>query len=284
MAIRKYQPTTPGQRGMTTRDFSEITTKKPIKSLIVKKKSVAGRNNDGRITTRHKGAGAKRFIRLVNFNLAPGTKATVEHIEYDPGRSANIARIKENNGTYHYIVAAEGLSVGKTIESGSEAPISVSNRLPLKNIPNGTTIYCIEMSPGRGAQLVRSAGNSAQLVAKDEKYCQVRLPSGEVRMILSDAMAMIGNVGNPQHQNVKYGKAGRKRKMGIRPSVRGVVMNAVDHPHGGGDGGRHGVGGSVDYGAAPRTPWGQKTLGYKTRRRKSTTKFIVRSRHEAKRK
>lgn len=284
MSIKKLNPTTPGQRGMTTRDFSEITTKKPVRSLIKSKKITAGRNNAGRITTRHKGGGVKRFIRVVNFNLAPGIKAVVEHIEYDPGRSANIARIKENNGTYHYIIAAQGLKVGAAVESGAEAPISTSNRLPLKNIPNGSTIYSIELTPGRGAQLVRSAGNSAQLVAKDEKYCQVRLPSGEVRMILSDAMAMIGNVGNVQHQNVKYGKAGRKRKMGVRPTVRGVVMNAVDHPHGGGDGGRHGVGGSVNHGAAPRTPWGQKTLGYKTRRRKTTSKFIVRSRHEAKRK
>lgn len=284
MSITKLNPTTPGQRGMTTRDFSEITAKKPISSLLKIKKITAGRNSQGRITTRHKGGGVKRFIRVVNFNLAPGTKAVVEAIEYDPGRSANIARIKENNGTYHYIVAAQGLKVGAHVESGAEAPISTSNRLPLRNIPNGSTIYSIELTPGKGAQLVRSAGNSAQLVAKDEKYCQVRLPSGEVRMILSDAMAMIGNVGNVQHQNVKYGKAGRKRKMGVRPTVRGVVMNAVDHPHGGGDGGRHGVGGSVNHGAAPRTPWGQKTLGYKTRRRKTTSKFIVRSRHEAKRK
>lgn len=285
MSIRKMNPTTPGQRGMTTRDFSEITTKKPIKSLIKAKKITAGRNNNGRITTRHKGGGVKRFIRVVNFNLAPGITAKVEHIEYDPGRSANIARIKEDDNTYHYIVAPEGLKVGKVITSGADAPVSKGNRLPLKNIPNGSTIYCVELTPGRGAQLVRSAGNSAQLVAKEDKYCQVRLPSGEVRMILSDAMAQIGNVGNVQHQNVKYGKAGRKRKMGVRPTVRGVVMNAADHPHGGGDGGRHGIGGGVNHGAAPRTPWGQKTLGYKTRNRnKQSSKFIVRTRHEAKRK
>ncbi len=284
MSVRKYNPTTPGRRGMTTRDFSAITTKKPVKSLLKPKKSTAGRNNNGRITTRHKGGGVKRFIRQVNFNLAPGTTATVEHIEYDPGRSANIARIKEANGTYHYIIAAEELSVGTEVASGADAPVSVGNRLPLKNIPNGSTIYCIEMTPGRGAQLVRSAGNSAQLVAKDDKYCQVRLPSGEVRLIRSEAMAMIGNVGNIQHQNVKYGKAGRKRKMGIRPTVRGVVMNAADHPHGGGDGGRHHIGGGVNHGSAPRTPWGQKTLGYKTRSRRKSNKMIVRSRHESKRK
>ncbi len=285
MAITTYNPTTPGRRGMTTRDFSEITAKKPVRSLTSIKKITAGRNNQGRITTRHKGSGVKRFYRNVNFNLAVGTTATVEAIEYDPGRSANIARIKDQDNVYHYIVAALGLHVGDTVQSGADAPISTSNRLPLKNIPNGSTIYAVEMIPGKGAQLVRSAGNSAQLVAKEDKYCQVKLPSGEVRMILSDAMAMIGTVGNVQHQNVKYGKAGRKRKMGIRPSVRGVVMNAVDHPHGGGDGGRHGVGGSTNHGAAPRTPWGQKTLGYKTRKRNhKKNKFIVRNRHEAKRK
>ncbi len=284
MAIKQYKPTTPGRRGMTTRDFSEITAKKPLKKLLVAKKITAGRNNNGRITTRHKGGGVKRFIRKVNFNLPEGTKAVVEQIEYDPGRSANIARIKDQDNKYHYIIAAEGLMVDATVESGAGAKVSVGNRLPLKNIPNGSTIYCIEMTPGRGAQMVRSAGNSAQLVAKEEKYCQVRLPSGEVRMILSDAMAMIGNVGNIQHQNIKYGKAGRKRKMGVRPTVRGVVMNAVDHPHGGGDGGRHGIGGGVNHGAAPRTPWGQKTLGYKTRNRNNkSSKFIVKTRHEAKR-
>jgi len=284
MAVKLFKPTTPGRRGMTSRDFSEITAKKPLKQLLKAKKITAGRNNKGRITTRHKGGGVKRFIRIVNFNLEDGTKATVEQIEYDPGRSANIARIKDQDNNYHYIVAAEGLKVGTTVESGAKAKVSVGNRLPLKNIPNGSTIFCIEMTPGRGAQMVRSAGNSAQLVAKEDKYCQVRLPSGEVRMILSDAMAMIGNVGNIQHQNVKYGKAGRKRKLGIRPTVRGVVMNAADHPHGGGDGGRHGVGGSVNHGSAPRTPWGQKTLGYKTRKRsKTSSKLIVKTRHEAKR-
>lgn len=277
MAVTLYNPTTPGRRGMTSRDFSEVTAKSPIRSLIKIKKITAGRNNQGRITTRHKGSGVKRFIRNVNFNLAPGTKAVVEAIEYDPGRSAHIARIKDQDNVHHYIIAAQGLKVGANVESGLEAPVSVGNRLPLKAIPNGATIYSIELTPGKGAQLVRSAGNSAQLIAKEEKYCQVRLPSGETRMILSEAMAMIGNVGNIQHQNVKYGKAGRKRKMGIRPSVRGVVMNAVDHPHGGGDGGRHRMA------RPPVTPWGQKTLGFKTRRRKSTTKYIVKSRHAAKR-
>ncbi len=285
MAVKLLKPTTPGRRGMTTRDFSAITTDKPLKKLVVTKKSIAGRNNKGRITTRHKGSGVKRNIRLVNFNLAPGTTAVVEHIEYDPGRSANIARILDQNGEHHYILAASGMGIGTKIASGPEAPVAVGNRLALKNIPSGSVIHAIELIPGRGAQMVRSAGNSAQLIAKEEEYCQVRMPSGEVRKVLSSCMASIGSLGNEQHQNIKYGKAGRKRKMGIRPTVRGVVMNAVDHPHGGGDGGRHGVGGGVNHGAAPRTPWGQKTLGYKTRSRaKTSNKFIVRSRHEAKRK
>lgn len=284
MAVRNYKPTTPGRRGMTTRDFSEITTDKPLKSLLVTKKITAGRNNKGRITTRHKGGGVKRHIRNINFNLAAGTEAVVEHIEYDPGRSANIARIKDQDGVYHYILAATGMKIGTKIAAGAEAPVSVGNRLPLKNIPTGSVIHAIELTAGRGAQIVRSAGNSAQLVAKEDEYSQVRLPSGEVRKVRSECMASLGNIGNEQHQNVKYGKAGRKRKMGVRPTVRGVVMNAADHPHGGGDGGRHGIGGGVDHGAAPRTPWGQKTLGYKTRSRRKNNKFIVRSRHEAKRK
>lgn len=285
MAVRQLKPTTPGRRGMTTRDFSEVTTSKPVKGLLKSQKSIAGRNNKGRITTRHKGGGVKRHIRQINFNLPAGFEGTVEHIEYDPGRSANIARVKDTNEQYHYILAANGLKVGKVIKAGEEAPISVGNRLPMKNIPAGSVIHAVELIPGKGAQTVRSAGARAQLVAKEGEYVQVRMPSGEVRKVLAAATASIGSIGNEQHQNVKYGKAGRKRKMGIRPTVRGVVMNAVDHPHGGGDGGRHGVGGSVNHGAAPRTPWGQKTLGYKTRKRsKTSNKFIVRSRHEAKRK
>lgn len=278
MAIKQYNPTTPGLRGMTTQDMSEITTKKPLKSLLATKKRMAGRNSQGRITTRHRGGGAKKHYRIVNFKLAAGSEATIEAIEYDPNRNARIARIKENNGTYHYIIAAKGMTVGQAIASGEEAPIETGNRLAIKNIPVGSTIYGIELQPGRGAQMVRSAGTSAQLMAKEGEYAQVRMPSGEVRMILMECMASIGRVGNEQHQNIKIGKAGRNRHKGIRPTVRGVVMNAADHPHGGGDGGRHGT--AKD----PRTPWGQKTLGYKTRRRKSTTKFIVRSRHAAKRK
>jgi large subunit ribosomal protein L2 len=278
MAIKTYKPTTPGRRGMSSQDTSDITTKKPLRSLLVTKRRTNGRNNQGRITTRHRGGGARRFYRLVDFRLSPGLTAVIEQIEYDPNRSARIARIKDNNGEHHYIIAANGMQVGQQIASGEEAPIETGNRLPLKNIPVGSTIHAIELKPNGGAQMVRSAGNSAQLMAKEGAYAQVRLPSGEVRLINLECTASIGVIGNEQHQNIKIGKAGRNRHKGFRPSVRGVVMNAADHPHGGGDGGRHGIG------RDPRTPWGQKTLGYKTRSRKSTSKFIVRSRHAAKRK
>ncbi|MDQ3064718.1 MAG: 50S ribosomal protein L2 [bacterium] len=284
MGIKLYKPTTPGRRGMTSQDFDSITTKKPLKSLTVIRKQNSGRNNQGRITTRHKGGGAKRFIRILNFNLPAGTEAVVEHIEYDPGRSARIARVKDQTNTYHYVLAGTTMKPGHIVKVGEDAPVEAGNRLPLANIPVGSTIYAIELQPGRGAQMIRSAGTSAQLMAKDNGYAQVKLPSGEIRKILLTCMATMGVVGNVQHQNIKIGKAGRNRRKGIRPSVRGVVMNAVDHPHGGGDGGRHGIGGGKDHGSAPRTPWGQKTLGYKTRRRKSTSKFIVKTRHQTKRK
>jgi large subunit ribosomal protein L2 len=283
MALKAYKPTTPGRRGMTSQDFDGITTKKPLRSLLAPKNRGNGRNNQGRITTRHKGGGTKKFYRLVNFKLADGVSATIEQIEYDPNRSARIARIKENSGVYHYVLAANGMKVGQTISSGQEVSIDPGNRLPLKNIPIGSTIHAIELKVGGGAQMVRSAGNSAQLMGRDNGYAQVRLPSGEARLINENCTASIGVIGNEQHQNIKLGKAGRSRHKGIRPSVRGVVMNAVDHPHGGGDGGRHGIGGGKNHGAAPKTPWGQKTLGFKTRRRKSTNQFIVRSRHASKR-
>lgn len=278
MPIKAYNPTTPGRRGMTSQDFDAITTRKPLKSLVTIKKQNSGRNNQGRITTRHRGGGARRFYRIMNFRLAAGTTAVIEHIEYDPGRSARIARIKDSEGTYHYILAAAGMKQGQTITVGEEAPIEIGNRLALKDIPVGSTIHAIEMQPGKGSQMVRSAGASAQLMAKENGYAQVRMPSGEVRLVNLNCMASIGVVGNVQHQNIKIGKAGRNRRKGFRPSVRGVVMNAADHPHGGGDGGRHAPG------RAPVTPWGQKTLGYKTRRRKSTNNLIVKSRHAAKRK
>ena len=278
MAIKSIRPMTPGQRGMTTQDFDGITTNRPLRSLTSVKKKTSGRNNNGRITTRHKGGGVRQFYRNVNFNLPKDTTAVVEHIEYDPNRSARIARIKDHNGDYHYVLAPKGAVQGMEIASGNEVAVETGNRLPLKNIPTGATIYAIELTAGKGAQLVRSAGIGAQLIAKDGEYGQVRLPSGEIRKIHLECMANIGTVGNDQHQNIKIGKAGRNRKKGIRPTVRGVVMNAVDHPHGGGDGGRHKMA------RPPVTPWGQKTLGYKTRRRKSTNKYIVRSRHAAKRK
>jgi large subunit ribosomal protein L2 len=262
---------------MTSQDTAAVTTKSSVRSLLVPKRRTNGRNNQGRITTRHRGGGARRFYRLVNFKLEAGVTGVIEHIEYDPNRSANIARLKDSTNKYHYILASSTMKIGQTIVSGADAPVEAGNRLPLKNIPVGSVIHAIELQPGRGAQMVRSAGNSAQLMAKEGEYAQVRLPSGEVRLISLQCTASLGVVGNEQHQNVKIGKAGRKRHMGVRPTVRGVVMAAADHPHGGGDGGRHGTG------KAPRTPWGQKTLGFKTRRRKSTSKFIVRSRHAAKR-
>jgi len=277
MAVTEYKPTTPARRGMTTQDFDTVTAKKPLKSLTAPRKQNSGRNNLGRITTRHRGGGARRHYRLLNHKLPIGTSATVEQIEYDPNRSARIARVKDQNGNYHYILALKGMRPGRKFVVEEEAGIERGNRLPLKNIPAGTQIHAIELQPGRGAQLVRTAGASAQLVAKEEDYVQIRLPSGEVRMINANCMATIGVIGNEQHQNIKVGKAGRARRKGIRPTVRGVVMNAADHPHGGGDGGRHKMA------RPPTTPWGQKTLGYKTRRRKTSNKFIVRTRHQGKR-
>ena len=276
MAIKAQNPTTAARRGMTSQDFAEITAKKPLKSLVSVKRSRVGRNSAGRITTRHRGGGARRFYRSVDFKLPLGTEAKIEAIEYDPNRSARIALIKTKDGAYHYILAAKGMKPGDSLVAQEEAPIESGNRIPLRNIPVGTSIHAVELQPGRGAQLARTAGSSAQLIAKDEKHVQVRLPSGEVRMINAEATASVGVIGNEQHQNVKIGKAGRRRRMGIRPTVRGVVMNAASHPHGGGEG--KGKGGSD-----PRTPWGQRTLGYKTRSRKINNKFIVRSRHKGKR-
>lgn len=278
MALKAYKPTTPGRRGMTSEDMSMVTHKKGVRSLMRIKKSTAGRNNMGRITTRHRGGGVKRFYRLVNHRLAVGTEATVEAIEYDPNRSARLARLKDQHGLYHYVIAGNSMKIGDKITSGAASPVEQGNRMPLANIPTGTMVYSVELQPGKGAQICRSAGTKAQLVAKEGDYAQLRLPSGEVRKVRIECMATLGTVGNEQHQNVKVGSAGRKRRMGIRPSVRGIAMNAVDHPHGGGDGGAHGIG------RAPKTPWGQPTLGYRTRRRKVTNQYIVRTRHEAKRK
>ncbi len=285
MAIKYYNPTTPGLRGMTTQDFDSLTSKSSKKSLLVIKKRGSGRNNQGRITTRHKGGGSKRFYRLISFKLPDNYQGTVQAIEYDPNRSARIALLKDQHNEFRYIIASNGLKIGQVMQNGQEdIAISSSNRMPLKAIPLGTAVHGIELVPGAGAKVVRSAGNSAQLMGKDNGYAQLRLPSGEIRTINENCFASIGAVGNEQHQNIKIGKAGRNRNRGIRPSVRGVVMNAVDHPHGGGDGGRHGVGGGKGHGTAPRTPWGQKTLGYKTRHRKGSDRFIIRTRHQSKRK
>lgn len=277
MALKAYRPTTPAQRQKTTQDFDQITTRKPMKSLLKAKKQNAGRNNQGRITVRHRGGGVKRHYRLLTHNLPQNLTYTVMEIEYDPNRSARIARVKDQNGTYYYCIADTNMTKGMTFQTGAEAPVEASNRLPLEQIPVGTTVYAIELTPGRGAQICRAAGASAQLMARENGYATLKMPSGEFRKVLATCEASIGTVGNLQHQNIKLGAAGRRRRKGIRPSVRGVVMNAADHPHGGGDGGRHGTG------KAPRTPWGQLTLGYRTRRNKKTNKMIVRSRHEGKR-
>ncbi len=277
MGIKAYRPITPAQRQKTTEDYDQITTNKPMKSLLAAKKQRAGKNNQGRITVRHRGGGVKRHYRIISYNLPKGLTLTVEEIEYDPNRSARIARVKDQNGTYYYVLADTKMTRGTTFKT-CEEEVEDSNRLPLENIPVGTFVYAIELTPGRGAQMVRAAGASAQLMAKEDGYATLRMPSGEVRKVLATCEASIGTVSNLQHQNVKIGSAGRRRRKGIRPTVRGVVMNATDHPHGGGDGGRHGSG------KAPRTPWGQLTLGYRTRHNKKTNKMIVRSRHEGKRK
>jgi len=272
MGIRKINPITPGQRFMTVSSFEEITKKTPERSLIEDKKKNAGRNNSGKITIRHQGGGARQKYRIIDFKRnKDNVPAKVFSIEYDPNRSANIALLHYADGEKRYIIAPLGLNVGETIISGDTADIKVGNALPISNIPVGTMIHCIELKPGKGAQLVRSAGNAAQLMAKEGAYAQVRLPSGEVRLIPMNAKATIGQVGNIDHANIQIGKAGRKRHMGVRPTVRGSVMNPCDHPHGGGEGkspiGKPG----------PVTPWGKPALGYKTRKHKNpTNKYIVR--------
>ena len=278
MSIKAYRPTTPAQRQKTTQDFDQITTRKPMKSLLASKKQMAGKNNQGRITVRHRGGGVKRHYRILTYKLPTDSKFEICEIEYDPNRSARIARIKDQNNKYYYVIADSSMRKGATFETGNTAAVETSNRMPIENIPVGTFIYAIELTPGRGAQIVRSAGTKAQLMAKENGYATIKLPSGEMRKVLINCEASIGVVGNEQHQNIKIGAAGRRRRKGIRPTVRGVVMNATDHPHGGGDCGRLGTV------KAPRTPWGQLTLGYRTRRNKKTNKMIVRSRHEGKRK
>ena len=276
MGIKKYNPTTPGQRGMTVSTFEEITCTTPEKSLTVTLKKHAGRNSRGKITVRHRGGGTRPKYRIIDFKRdKDGIPGTVATIEYDPNRSANIALINYADGEKRYIIAPNHLEVGQTIESGSEADIKVGNALPVANIPVGTIIHNIELQPGKGGQMVRSAGNGAQLMAKEGKFAQVRLPSGEVRRIRLECRATIGEVGNIDHQNIQIGKAGRKRHMGIRPTVRGSVMNPNDHPHGGGEG-RAPVGRK-----SPVTPWGKPALGYKTRaKNKASDKYIVKRRND----
>ena len=275
MAIRKIKPTTPGQRFMTVSGYEEITCTTPEKSLLEDLRHSGGRNNAGRITVRHRGGGARRKYRIIDFKRNKDQiPAKVATIEYDPNRSANIALLHYADGEKRYIIAPLGLKVGDTVVSGDGADIKIGNALEIKNIPVGTTIDCIELKPGKGAQLVRSAGNAAQLMAKEGKYAQVRLPSGEVRLIPMNAKATIGQVGNGDHELIMLGKAGRTRHKGFRPTVRGSVMNPCDHPHGGGEGkspiGRPG----------PVTPWGKPALGHKTRKTKNVNdKFIVRRRN-----
>lgn len=273
MAIKNYKPTTPGRRGMSTLSNEEITTNKPEKSLLEVKTKKAGRNNQGRITVRHQGGGEKKKYRVIDFKRNKfDIEGTVATIEYDPNRSANIALINYIDGEKRYIIAPKGLKVGMKIVSSEKADIKVGNALPLKNIPEGTTVHNIELKPGKGAELVRSAGGSAQILGREDKYVLIRLSSGEVRKVLGTCMATIGEVGNEDYSLVNLGKAGRKRHMGIRPTVRGSVMNPNDHPHGGGEG-KAPVGRS-----GPMTPWGKPALGYKTRKKKASDKLIVRRR------
>ena len=276
MGIKKYNPTTPGLRGMTVSTFEEITCTTPEKSLTVTLKKHAGRNSRGKITVRHRGGGTRPKYRIIDFKRdKDGIPGTVATIEYDPNRSANIALINYADGEKRYIIAPNHLEVGQVIESGADADIKVGNALPVANIPVGTIIHNIELKPGKGGQMVRSAGNGAQLMAKEGKFAQVRLPSGEVRRIRLECRATVGEVGNIDHQNIQIGKAGRKRHMGIRPTVRGSVMNPNDHPHGGGEG-KAGIGR-----VSPVTPWGKPALGYKTRKKKNpSNKYIVKRRNE----
>ncbi|SEK91794.1 LSU ribosomal protein L2P [Carnobacterium iners] len=274
MAIRKYKPTTNGRRNMTGSDFAEITSTTPEKTLLEPKKRNAGRNNDGKITVRHRGGGHKRNYRVIDFKRnKDNVMGIVKTIEYDPNRSANIALVQYTDGIKTYIIAPKGIEVGQHLYSGEEADIKIGNALPLANIPVGTVIHNIELKPGKGGQLVRSAGTNAQVLGKEGKYVLVRLNSGEVRMILSTCRATIGSVGNEQHELINIGKAGRSRWLGKRSTVRGSVMNPNDHPHGGGEG-------KAPIGhAGPMTPWGKPALGLKTRNKKAQSdKFIVRRR------
>ena len=273
MATRKINPTSPGQRGMIKSDYQEITTSTPEKSLLKKIAKTSGRNNTGRITCRHKGGGVKQSYRIIDFKREKfGIPATVKTIEYDPNRNVRISLVFYADGEKRYILTPEGLNVGDVIVSGTDVDIQTGNALPLDLIPLGTIVHNIELIPGRGGKMVRSAGNFAQVMAKEGNYVTIKLPSGEMRMVRKECMATIGTLGNSEFKNLKIGKAGRKRYMGIRPTVRGVTMNPCDHPHGGGEG-KTGPGGH------PKTPWGKPALGYKTRKQgKASDKLIVRRR------
>ncbi|MFO7245505.1 MAG: 50S ribosomal protein L2 [Thermaerobacter sp.] len=277
MAIKHFKPTSPGRRQMTVIDYSVLTKKEPEKSLLAPLKKDAGRNNQGRITTRHRGGGHKRLYRIIDFRRdKDGIPARVAAIEYDPNRTAFIALLHYADGEKRYILAPVGLEVGQTVMSGPGADIKPGNAMKLRDIPLGTVIHAIELKPGKGAQMARSAGAEAQLVAKEGDYAQIRLPSGEVRMVHLECRATIGQVGNVDHENVTIGKAGRSRWLGRRPATRGSVMNPVDHPHGGGEG-------KAPIGRHPVTPWGKPALGKKTRKKnKQSNKFIVRDRRQRK--
>ncbi len=272
MAIRVYKSNTGARRAMSVNAFEEITKTKPEKSLILKRKQKAGRNNQGKITVRHRGGGVKRALRIVDFAQTKLESAEILAIEYDPGRSANIALVKSEKGKKAYIIAGAGMKVGETISAKPETDIKEHNRMPLAQIPLGSTIYNIELTPGKGGQMVRSAGMKAQLAAKEGDYATVKLPSGEMRLVRQECYATIGAVGNESHSLVRGGSAGRTRRRGIRPTVRGKAMNPNDHRHGGGEGGT-----SIGL-KRPVTPWGKPALGAKTRRRRATDKYIVRSR------
>lgn len=271
MGIRKYNPTSPGRRFQSASDYAEVTSEEPYKPLCVPLKKTGGRNNTGNVTVWHRGGGNKRLYRIIDFKRDKvGIPAIVKSIEYDPNRSARIALLQYKDGEYRYILAPVGLNVGDTVMSGPDAEIKTGNALPISAIPLGTLIHNIELNPGQGAKLVRSAGNAAQIVAKEDKYAQIKMPSGEVRLVKTSCMATIGQVSNVEHENISYGKAGRKRYLGIRPHVRGVAMNPIDHPLGGGEGKSSG-------GRPACSPWG-KPEGVKTRKNKRTDKFIVKKR------
>jgi len=272
VAVRKYKPTSPGRRGMSVADFSDLTNKKPERALTKGKTSSGGRNTRGKITSYHRGGGHKRLYREIDFKRDKwDIPARVAAIEYDPNRSARIALLHYADGEKRYIVSPQGLNVGDRVMTGERAEIKPGNTLPLRLIPTGSLIHNIELKPGKGGQLARSAGMGAQLMACDVKYAQLKLPSGETRMVLATCLATIGQVGNAEHENISVGKAGRSRWLGIRPTVRGVAMNPVDHPHGGGEGRTSG-------GRHPVSPWGQPTKGHKTRNNRRTDRFIIRRR------